>query len=64
MNITIQSVKDSYLAILATLVLCAVIYLYYAGESITQFVAVALLFGVLYIWSKTFGNFEDFQLKK
>jgi len=66
MNIeeSLKSVKLSYRAIIATLGLCAVIYLYYAGGQYIQLAAIALLLGVLYLWTETFESFQDFQLKK
>ncbi len=66
MNITenLRSVKVSYLAIIATLGLCAVIYLYYAGGSVAQLAAIVLFLAVLYIWTETIESFDDFKLKK
>lgn len=61
---SLESVKLSYRAIIATLGLCAVIYLYYAGGQYIQLAAIALLLGVLYLWTETFESFQDFQLKK
>lgn len=61
---SLSSVKTSYRAVIATVGLCAVIYLYYAGGSITQLIAVALFLGVLYLWTETLESFQDFQLRK
>jgi membrane protease YdiL (CAAX protease family) len=58
------SVRVSYQAVLATLGLCAVIYLYYAGGSLAQLLAIVLFLGVLYLWTNTIESFEDFSLKK
>jgi membrane protease YdiL (CAAX protease family)/uncharacterized membrane protein len=60
----LKSMNTSYKAIIATLGLCAVIYLYYAGGSITQLAAIGLFLGVLYVWTGTIESFQDFQLKK
>lgn len=56
--------KPSYGAILATLGLCAVIYLYYAGTGKVQLLSIALFLVVLYLWTETISSFKDFQLKK
>jgi membrane protease YdiL (CAAX protease family) len=61
---SLSSVKTSYKAIIASLGLCAVIYLYYIGSGIIQLVAVALFLVVLYLWTETLESFADFQLKK
>ncbi|MBU7036458.1 MAG: CPBP family intramembrane metalloprotease [Theionarchaea archaeon] len=65
MNVTekIRSISISNQAIIATLGLCAVIYLYYTGDSWAQLVSIALFLGVLYVWSSTLRGFDDFQLK-
>lgn len=60
----VKSVKTSYAAILATVGLCAVIYLYYVGGGKIQLVAIALFLAVLYVWTETIESFDDFQLKK
>lgn len=59
----IRLVPISYQAIIATLGLCAVIYLYYVGGIWTQFAAIVLFLGVLYMWSSTIRGFDDFQFK-
>lgn len=65
MNIReLLSLKSSYMAIIATVGLCAVIYLYYIGTGPIQLVAIALFFGVLYLWTETIESFKDFNLKK
>jgi membrane protease YdiL (CAAX protease family) len=58
------SVKTSYKAIIATLGLCAVIYLYYLGGSYIQLAAIALFFGVLFLWTETIESFADFHFKR
>ncbi len=59
-----NGLKVSYKAILATIMLCVVIYLYYRGGSIIQLTAIVLFLGVLYLWTQTVESFQDFQLKK
>jgi membrane protease YdiL (CAAX protease family) len=54
----------SYRAILSTLGLCAVIYLYYRGETLFQVIALVLFIAVLYVWTETIEGFADFQLTK
>lgn len=61
---SLASMKTSYRAIIATIGLCAVIYLYYVGGGKTQLIAVALFLGVLYLWTETLESFQDFHLKK
>jgi membrane protease YdiL (CAAX protease family) len=65
MNVTekIRSISLSYQAIIATLGLCAVIYLYYTGDIWAQLVSIALFLGVLFVWSSTLRGFDDFHLK-
>ena len=58
------SVKTSYAAIIATLGLCAVIYLYYLGGSYIQLAAIALFFGVLFLWTETIESFADFHFTR
>lgn len=58
------SENRAYTAIAATVGLCAVIYLYYAGGSAVQLAAIVLFLGVLFVWTETIESFEDFQLKK
>ncbi len=60
----ITTMKRSYLAILTTVGLCAVIYLYYAGGSAIQLVSIVLFLAVLYMWTETIDSFQDFQLKR
>ena len=57
-----NSMPIQYRAIISTLGLCAVIYLYYAGETVYQFIALALFIVVLYVWTDTIEGFSDFQL--
>jgi membrane protease YdiL (CAAX protease family) len=59
-----SSIPMHYRAILSTLGLCAVIYLYYSGETIYQFIALALFIAVLYVWTETIEGFADFQLTR
>jgi membrane protease YdiL (CAAX protease family)/uncharacterized membrane protein len=65
MNVTekIRSISLSYQAIIATIGLCAVIYLYYTGNIWAQLVSIALFLGVLFVWSSTLRGFDDFNLK-
>ncbi|MBU7031827.1 MAG: CPBP family intramembrane metalloprotease [Theionarchaea archaeon] len=64
MKSILSSLPMQYRAILSTIGLCAVIYLYYRGETIFQALALILFIVVLYEWTETIGGFSDFQLKK
>lgn len=63
MNFKLE-IPVSYQAIIATIGLCTVIYLYYAGSGLYQLLAIALFLGVLYIWTGTIGSLSEFKLKK
>jgi membrane protease YdiL (CAAX protease family) len=63
MNVKLD-IPVSYQAIIATVGLCAVIYLYYLGSGLYQLLAIALFLGVLYIWTGTIGSLSEFKLKK
>lgn len=58
------SMKTSHKAILSTVGLCAVIYLYYAGDVYVQLASIVLFLAILYMWTGTIESLEDFQLKK
>lgn len=58
------SMKTSHKAILTTVGLCTVIYLYYAGGVAIQFFAIILFLAVLYVWTGTIESLGDFQLKR